>query len=104
MTEYKPGTVAVATVQGVEGSPGGMDDDFRLGIPLCLPTGVRERDGDPDHEHERRLDQVPERTADPFHVVGLEAEEAPQGRVGAPLREVPGHLGEGDRLGQPGRR
>jgi hypothetical protein len=58
---------------------------------------IRERpgEGDPDHEHEGRLDQVPQGASDPGSVIALVPEET-QNPVG---REFPRDLREAEATG-----
>ena len=48
-----------------------MPEHAPPGVALALPIHVGVRHRNPDHEHERRLDEIPEPAAHPFDVFEL---------------------------------
>src|SRR5262249_17993381 len=64
-----------------DGSEQGMAAQLPPRLPLRQPAGIRERQRRADHEHERRLDQIPKSAPDPRHMAELIAQKLPRGIV-----------------------
>ena len=56
-----------------------VSTDAQKRLPLRQAAGVRVGHGNADHEHECRLNQVPQGTAGPLHMIELVAEKLPHG-------------------------
>ena len=68
---------------------GDVKEDFAVGVALVFSTGVGVGNGDAGHEHERRLNKVPEAAADPGDVVGVERQDVPDGVAGEAAGDLP---------------
>ena len=69
-----------------------VGEDPAAGISLGTAAGIRERNGRPGHEHERRLNQVPKRATGPGHMSELVGQGLPHRTV----RELFGYLGDAE--------